>query len=125
MTPEERAEKIMDLVDWDWQNWKPNAKELIAVQIREAVDEAKTWWYEEGLKTGYQRFQAEGRPGETINWEDRLRAKSEAYEDAAKIVESFPILHIPVPGAQVIVKHDEGMREMLASSIRARREALS
>lgn len=42
MTPEERAEKILQLIDWDFETWTvDNPKEAIAAEIRAAVEEER------------------------------------------------------------------------------------
>lgn len=67
MTPEERAEKIVRAFAWD--SLERTLTKPIAAQIREAVVEAKAY------KLTY--------------WHGRIEeAKSEAYEDAAKIAET-------------------------------------
>jgi hypothetical protein len=76
MTPEERAEKIVSAI-YDYERDDgTHAVELVAVQIREAVEEAIA----EKMTMPTDEVHAEQRAYEA-------EIKAEAYEDAAKIAD--------------------------------------
>lgn len=87
MTPEERAEKILCIVEGDVQH-PLNAKREIAAQIREAVKEEIKVFMEQAL---------EGKLDFTNDIRDALikeqsavgKLIAEAYEDAANIADTY------------------------------------
>jgi len=97
MTPEQRAEKIRALIDWDWETVDT---QLIAAEIKEAVEEANKsieFW----------------RKDSAVAWDTCEQVRKEAFEEAAKIADEMSE-----------EEAGSGLTKELAARIRARAKEL-